>query len=244
MRSPCTNHSDLTMRLTCIPLILSCVLSLSGYVLMAGCTACHRDGGSADTSGSDSVARPSIETLVLGVSRQSRLYTSEFEVHKIVTHSDEPRIQGRVLGVPINIKAKPGDRKVAIPIDVTLKGYIDFSHFSARNVSRTDSTLVITLPDPRIIATATKIDNRGTRQYVDPLRSRYDDAEITAYARQGADSILSHVGRLGLVEQTRRSATARLVPLLRRMGYADEAITVRFRKQFTDAELYQLIERR
>lgn len=231
------------MRLTCIPLILSCVLSLSGYVLTTGCTACRRDGALTDASGSDSVARPSTEALVLGVSRQARLYTSEFEVHKIVTHSDEPRIQGKVLGVPINIKAKPGDRKIAIPIDVTLKGYVDFSRFSARNVVRTDSSLIIILPDPRIIATATKIDNRGTRQYIDPLRSRYDDAEITAYARQGADSILSHVGRLGLVEQTRRSATARLVPLLRRMGYEDEAVIVRFRKQFTDAELYQLIER-
>ena len=34
------------------------------------------------------------------------------------------------------MKMPVGDRKIAIPMNVTLKGYIDFSDFSERNVRK------------------------------------------------------------------------------------------------------------
>ena len=61
---------------------------------------------------------------------------------------------------------KVGYRKVAIPIDVTLKGYIDFADFTVDNVSREGDLLVITLPDPKVMLTASKIDHKKARQYV------------------------------------------------------------------------------
>lgn len=191
-------------------------------------------------------ARVRVDTtarIILEVSRCARLYTTEYQIHKIVTHSDNPTLEGNVLGMPVKMNTRIGDRKVAIPINVTLKAYIDFGEFGKNNVHRTDSTLVLTLPDPHIVATATRIDNKGTRQYIDLTRSRYTDAEITDFARQGTDSILSHTARLGIVEQAERSAVTNLMPILQRMGFKEKNITIRFRKDFTDSDLIPLIQK-
>lgn len=177
------------------------------------------------------------------MSRSARLYTSEFIIHKIVTHSDNPVIEGDVLGVPVKMKAAIGNRKMAIPIDVTLKAYIDFADFSEKNVTRTDSTITVTLPDPVIMASASKVDHKAMRQYVDGMRSRYSDAEIAEYARQGADSVISHADKFGIVAQAERSAAATLIPMLQRMGYKEHQISVRFRKKFTENELFRMTQK-
>lgn len=212
------------------------------FAASGAAVSCRRSSQSAPTSAPagqvDTTAR-----IVLAVSECARLYTTEFKIHKIITYADAPSLEGHVLGVPVKMKTRLGDRKVAIPIDVTLKAYIDFGTFSAENVERTDSTIILTLPDPHIVATASKIDNQGTRRYVDLTRSDFTDAEITALAAQGADSILAHASQYGITEQAERSAAAQLTPLLRRMGYREEHITVRFRKRFADSELLRFIEK-
>lgn len=176
-------------------------------------------------------------TLVMQVSQCARLYTAECVVRKVVTHSDAPRLQGNVMGIDVDMPLRMGERKVAIPIDVTLKAYVDFSRFSARQIHRTDSSITLVLPDPVIVATASKVDHHGTRQFVDLTRTRYTDAEMAEYARQGADSIISHASQYGLAEQARSSAARLLIPIVRRMGYRDDQVTVRFRKEFNDREL-------
>lgn len=218
-----------------------CLLSAIG---MGGSSCAKRQTTEADSTcmAAPSPAKPAL--VAMQVSRQARLYTTEYQVHKIVTYSDDPVIKGTVFGAPIKMKARLGDRKVAIPISVTLKAYIDFADFSEKNVERRDSLLIITLPDPHIAATASRVDNRATRQYVDGLRSRFTDAEITGFARQGADSILSHASSLGIVEQAERSAAMQLLPLLQRMGYKEENVTIRFRKKFSDGELLKMTEKR
>ena len=43
------------------------------------------------------------------------------------------------------------NRKVAIPMDATLKAYVDFSGFSAKNVNRQGDKIEIILPDPKVM---------------------------------------------------------------------------------------------
>lgn len=182
-------------------------------------------------------ADDTVKTIVYAVNRCARLYTTEYRIHKIVTYSDEPVIEGRVIGIPVKLPARIGDRKAIVPIDVTLKAYVDLEKFDERNVSRTDSTIILTLPDPTILATASKVDHAATRTFVDPLRSAFSDKELSDLARQGVDSVLSHTGRFGIIEQARNHAATTLVPLLRRMGYREEKIIVRFGKDYSDEDL-------
>lgn len=164
----------------------------------------------------------------------ARLYTAEMQIHKLVTQTDDPHIKGQIMGMPINLPTRIGHRSIAIPIDVTLKAYIDLAQFSANNVQQTDSTLVITLPNPQVIITATRVDNKGIRQYVDAMRSRYTDAEISQFAHQGVDSIAAHLSRYGLEEYARQSATRQLVPLLTQLGYKEGNISLRFAQPLND----------
>lgn len=215
------------------PLAAACMLAAT----LTSCTISKSDTAEGTEKNVAALAIDTIAHVVREVRRTSRLYTSEFVIHKIVTHFDDPTIEGTIMGVPIKMSTRIGSRKVAIPIDVTLKAYIDFASFGAQNVSRTDSIIVITLPDPKVLATASKVDHAGTRQYIDPMRSRYSDAEISDFARQGADSIMSHVNGLSIVEQARRSAAVAIIPILKKMGFREEQIVIQFQGNITDKEL-------
>lgn len=213
-------------------------LSLLTIVSSASCNKQHSSAN--DGHASHATAIDTTALMVMRVQSCARLYTAEMQVHKLVTHTDEPRIKGKVMGMQVDLPARMGDRRIAIPINVTLKAYIDFANFSANNLQRTDSTLIITLPDPHIVVTSTRVDNKGTRQYVDALRSHYTDAEIATFAQQGADSITAHLSRFGLEERARQSAARQLIPLLTNLGYTESQITLRFGHNFSDHDWKRL----
>lgn len=180
----------------------------------------------------------SLGMVIARIRLQSKLYTEECRVHKIVLYSDDTKLGGKLLDVSL-----PGHRKIAIPIDVTLKACVDFSGFSQNNVEHTDSLLILTLPDPQVSITASKVDYAGVRQYVSLTRSNFSDEEIIRLARQGEDSIARHVKELGIIEAARTDATRILLPLLQKTGFAEGNIIVRFRKDF-DANDYRKMVRR
>lgn len=199
------------------------------YLLAVSLCGCKK-------SGQPEAMKPVTDTtalIVMQATRCARLYTTEYKIHKVVTHEDVRRLKGRILSIPVDMNLSVGSRKAAIPIDVTLKAYIDFSGFDASHVRRDSNRIVIILPDPHIVATASRVDHKATRQYVDLTRSRFSDRELTDFARQGADSIVAHAHLYGLEESARRSAVKTLQPVLRRMGYEEKDITVRFRKNFS-----------
>ena len=81
--------------------------------------------------------RPS---LVTQIQKCTRLYTTEYRIHKIVTHDDVLRLKGSLLSQGFDIPLPLGERKVAIPMDATLKAYIDFmgltrSHFTDKELT-------------------------------------------------------------------------------------------------------------
>lgn len=74
--------------------------------------------------------------MVMQIQKCNRLYTTEIHVHKIVTHDDQLKLKGSIFKKDFNINVPGSNRKVAIPMDATLKAYIDFNDFGAQNISR------------------------------------------------------------------------------------------------------------
>lgn len=203
---------------------------LASFLLLvfgAMCMACK--GG--QTADGDSERYESIDTvplLIMQVKKCSRLYTTEYQVHKIVTHSDILQVQGTLFDRKFDLPLPLGDRKVAIPMDATLKGYIDFSDFSAENVRREGDHITITLPDPKVMLTATKIDQQNMRQYVSLWRSNFSDAELSSYEQQGREAIIDAIPSLGIIETAREGAAKVLVPLIVQLGFDERNIVIAF----------------
>ena len=183
-----------------------------------------------------------VPMLVMQVQKCSKLYTSEFKVHKIVTHDDVVRLKGSVLRQDYNIKIPLGERKIAIPIDATLKAYIDFSQFSDKNIERQGDRITILLPDPKVTMTSSKIDQKNVRHYVAFARAHFSDAEMTDYEQQGRAAIIQSIPELGIIDIAKENAARVLVPMLVQLGYREENITIAFRKEFNQNNIMRLLE--
>ncbi len=212
-------------------------------------SACSHEEAQQETDRQERV------TIATEISQQSRLYTSEYIVHKIVTHNDLRALKGSFLGMKFNHQLPLGDRKIAIPIDVTLQAYIDLSQIREEDIevvkrenpkSETEGkgdVLHITLPDPRIVVTSSKVDNLGVRTKVSWLRSNFADKEMTDFTQQGVASVLRTVPQMGIIESARQNAAALLIPLLTDMGYAEDQIVITFRKDFGEEDLHDLYDK-
>lgn len=183
-----------------------------------------------------------IPMLVTQVQQCSRLYTTEYHIHKIVTHDDKLKLSGRFMKQDFNVNLPLGERRIAIPMDATLKAYIDLSGFSDKNIKRRGRELIVTLPDPKIILTSTKIDHKEVKQYVALTRHNFTDAELTSYELQGRKQIISSIPQMGIVHQAQQSAARQLVPIFTAMGYKEKDITISFRKIFSIKDLGSMIE--
>lgn len=202
---------------------------LSAIILFSACSGKKGD--------EEKLRYESIDTvplLIMQIQKCSRLYTTEFQVHKIVTHSDILKVQGTIFDKRVNLPLPLGDRKVAIPMDATLKGYIDFADFSEQNVSREGNRITITLPNPKVMLTATKVDQENMRQYVSLMRSNFSDAELSSFEQQGREAIIASIPTLGIIETARESAAKVLIPLLVQMGFQEQNITIAFDDEVAD----------
>lgn len=182
-------------------------------------------------------------SLVMQVKECARLYTAEYEVHKLVLKDDPLRVKGNLFQRAFDVKVPIGERKVMIPLDVTLKAYIDFTGFDEKNVLRSGDRIVVTLPDPRVVVTSSRINHDEVKQFVSLTRSDYTSAELADFTRQGEDEILASVPQLGILEMARENAAHVLVPMLTRLGYDERNIVISFRKDFTTADMSLLLER-
>ena len=212
---------------------------MSVILLLTGCSC------SDNMPGTQSASYQSIDTvpmLVMQIQKCSRLYTTEYKVHKIVTHDDVVRLQGSLLKQNINIRLPLGDRKVAIPIDATLKAYIDFSEFSEANVEREGEKITILLPDPKVELTSSKVNQKEIRSYVGLMRAGFSDEEMSSYEQQGREAIIQSIPQLGIIEMARANAARALVPLIEQLGYRDENITIAFRKTFQPYDIRRFLE--
>lgn len=183
-----------------------------------------------------------IPTLITQVKKCSRLYTAEYKIHKIITHNDEVRAKGKILNHEYDVALPVGERKVAIPVDATIKAYIDFGDFSERNIKRNGRKMEILLPDPHVQLTASRINHGEIRKYVAMMRQNFSDAELANYEQQGRKAIINDIPRLDITDMAKESATKIIVPFFVGMGFKEEDITVTFRKDFTAKEIIRMVD--
>ena len=189
-------------------------------------TGCKSENG--DTT--QVIVTDTVPSLVIQIQKCARLYTTEYHIHKIVTHNDILKLKGNILRKDIDIKLPLGERKIAFPMDATLKAYIDFSDFSESNIERSGEKITILLPDPKVVMTSSKINRNEVKEYVGLTRSYFTDKELSSYEQQGRQAILNSVSQLGIKQTAQGNAARVLVPMLREMGYKEENITIAFRK--------------
>lgn len=215
----------------CRHIVVSLVRLCSFLALMPMAVGCGGDGGGPDGVGDTA---DTLALLVGRVQECSRLYTTEFRVHKIVA-CESDRMVG-ALGLRVGASTF-GERKVLIPMEATLKGYVDLSTFSASNVERQGRRIVVTLPDPQVMMTATRIDHEGVRSYVTGLRAPFMDKDLTALEAQGRQSVIDDIPTLGIERAARVSAARMLIPLITALGYDEADITITFRDDLSPHDL-------
>ena len=226
------------MKIKKILMILMALGVVGVGVVMCNSRVVHSDG-SQPTPAMQGV--DTVPLLITQIQKCSKLYTAEYRVHKIVTHDDVVRLKGSLLKRDFDIKMPFGDRKVAIPIDAKLKAYIDFSDFSEKNIERDGKKITIVLPDPQVSMTSSKIDQKNVRQYVALTRSDFSDAELADYQQQGRKAIIESIPKMGILESAQRNAAKVLVPMLKELGYAEEDITIAFRKQYGPKDMFSIL---
>ncbi len=213
------------------------------YLTILSAVLCSCSTGQADKDEASYQSIDTIPMLIMQIQKCSRLYTAEYRIHKIVTHEDVLRLKGNILKQDFNIRLPLGDRKIAIPMDVTMKAYIDFEGFSGRNISRAGRHITVTLPDPKVELTSSKINQKEIKQFVSIARPRFSDAEMADYEQQGRAAVMANIMKTGIIETARANAARILIPMLQQMGYREQDITVTFRKEFGERDVNTLIDK-
>ena len=214
--------------------ISSLIISLA---LLSACTKSQKQEVKPEP-----VSIDTIPTMVMQIQKCSRLYTTEYKIRRIITHNDKKQMSGSIMSKKFTIDIPVGERQIAIPVNATLKAYVDLSSFSSDNIRKKGEKIEVVLPDPQIIMTSTKIDHDEVKQHVAMLRSNFTDEELTRFQQQGRDSIINDIPKLGLIEASRESSARTIIPILEQMGYKQENITVTFRKRFTLSDLPKLLK--
>ncbi len=213
-------------------------LQLILFSIFMLCCSCSRHKTEQETATIDT-----IPMMVMQIQKCSKLYTAEYKVHKIITHDDKMKLNGSFMKKDFSINLPLGSRKIAIPMDATLKAYIDFADFNEDNVKREGDKIEIILPDPHVTLTSTRINHDEIKQYVALTRSRFSDEELSSYERQGREAIIKDIPSMGMMDMARESAARTLIPMIEQMGFEESNITVSFRKHYTLNDIKSLLDK-
>lgn len=213
---------------------------LALYIIMSTLALAACTGGGKSRKADNAI--DTIPVMVMQIRKCAKLYTAEYRVRKIVTHDDDVRLKGTMFNRDFDVSMPMSTRKIAIPMEAKLKAYIDFGTFSEKNIIKSGDKVEIVLPDPKVELTSSRIDHDGIRKHVALTRPDFTDAEMTSYEQQGRRQIIESIPQTGIFEMARESAAHALVPILARMGYNEEDITITFRKDFTEGDLPEILE--
>ena len=213
-------------------------LQLILFSIFMLCCSCSRHKTEQETVNIDT-----IPMMVMQIQKCSKLYTAEYKVHKIITHDDKMKLNGSFMKKDFSINLPLGSRKIAIPMDATLKAYIDFADFNEDNVKRQGDKIEIILPDPHVTLTSTRINHNEIKQYVALTRSRFSDEELSSYERQGREAIIKDIPSMGMMDMARESAARTLIPMIEQMGFEESNITISFRKHYTLNDIKSLLDK-
>lgn len=197
------------------------------FLAIGRCSTEEKKNVNVQTQAATEEEQLNIPQLILKIQRCSRLYSTEYKIHKIITHEDQKvmKIGSMSFDIPLT------DRHIAIPMDATIKAYVDMENFSDRNIATNGTHIVITLPEPKIEVTSTIVQHDKTQEHVAIARQNYTAKEQEDLHRQGLLSITENAINNGIIENARASVARTLVPMLQQMGYEDQNIEIRFSKQ-------------
>jgi len=191
---------------------------------------------------SEYVSIDTVPMMVMQIQKCSRLYTAEYHIHKIVTHDDVLKVKGSLFKQDINVRLPLGQRKVAIPMDATLKAYIDFGQMTEKNIERQGEKITILLPDPKVEMTSSKINQQQIREFVGLVRAGFSDEEMTHYEQQGREAIIRSIPNLGIIEMAKENAARTLIPMIEQLGFKEQDITIAFRKDYGQYDIRRILE--
>lgn len=211
--------------------LLGCLLLL----VLAGCGKRH----AVQTSGTADV--DTLEVLTTRISACSKLYTSQYDLRKIMVYTDTAMINGHFLNQHFKVNVPLGDRKIAIPISATAKAYVDLGKIKSSDVIHRGSQLEIILPDPEIALTSTTIDHAGVKRKVGLLRPNFSDEEITKIQQAGRTELIKSLMQTDLLSNAKENAARIIVPLAVQCGYKEENVMVTFRRNLNAGDVPELV---
>ena len=91
--------------------------------------------------------------------------------------------------------------------------------------------IIVTLPQPQVAVTASKIDQAGIKEYVSIMRSRFTDEEMAEFEKQGRQAVVNSIPRLDIKETAAVNAAKILIPMIVKMGYDEKLITIEIRNE-------------
>ena len=200
--------------------------------------------GGKEKNDNSSPVMDTIPMMVMQIQKCAKLYTAEYQVHKIVTHDDQMKLKGSFLQKEFDITLPLGKRKIAIPMDASLKAYVDFSSFSEQNIRRRGDKIEIILPDPKVEMTSSKINHQEIKRHVSLLRGNFTDEELSLYEKQGRAAIINDIPKMGIIHMAQENAANTLIPMIQQMGFAQSDITITFRKKYTVSDLPGLLDQK
>lgn len=211
-------------------------LLLMGMAVLLSAGACRQNPPEATT---ETTQQSDSTAVVLRLQQCARIYSSEYKIHKIIINNDRLTLQGNIINRKVNMDVPSGTRKIAIPIDVVIKGYTDLAQISEKNITVEGKKISIVLPDPQFAVTAVKIDRKNIIQTADLMRSRYQEADISRLTDQGVTSLYKDLPWNEFLETARSNAAYTLFPILQAMGF--EEIHIQYRDDLKNSSKKSLL---
>lgn len=208
--------------------------------LLSVAAAC---GNHKSDKAENTVKTDTMEVLATNITACSRLYTAQYDVRKIMVYTDTTTISGNFLNHHLKVALPLSNRKIAIPISATAKAFIDLGKIKPENIIRRGDRLEVILPDPEIMLTSTAIDHQGVKQKVGLFRHDFTDEELTNLQRHGRNEIIGSLSRTNIIKDAQQNAARLIVPIAVQCGFAEENVTVTFRKEFRPGDLNTLIRK-
>lgn len=187
--------------------------------------------------GKEECSIDSIPLMIMQIHKCSRLYSTQVQIRKIIIEEDTKHFKGSFMKHEYEIPLPGSKREIAIPIEGTVKAYIDMSNISKDDIHKNGEKIEIVLPDPKMELTSTKIDNKGMKQHVAFFRDNYNDEELTLLQQKGRDEIIKDMSKLNIIGMAQESTAHTLIPLLCQLGYKEENIVITFRHDLNASDI-------
>lgn len=152
---------------------------------------------------------------VLALKEMNELVTVEYVVNKIIRANDNQTWY------------KPGDRKILMTCEATLKAGIDFSLITPEDITVSGQDISLVLPRASLFSVNMRPEDiKVAYEEVGVFRSGFSAAERDALAAQAQQQITQSVDSLGILNTAEANASLFVSNFLKKMGY--RLISIRF----------------